>query len=116
MRYLLIGSLIFLTSCVTAGDLQQITDAVGDVERVLGDVESSEAEMVLALNGVRETVGDVQTRVVARTSEAIAGGTQLMEQGGLSAVITAIGLVLLNLYRSNTRQKDIAKVNHADGS
>lgn len=90
-----------LTSCVTSGDLSDIALQIESVERVALDNTKTVEDVEVAAKKASEEIRAVADRVEERTEGAI---TMTEGLGGAGA-ITALGGVLLNLYRNGNRKK-----------
>lgn len=108
-RGLLIVALLG-AGCVTSRDLQDVSLALDRIERTVQDDEATGEDVKRAIEEAKADIAEVQERVAERTSEVVEDSKNLLEEGGLSALITALGMALLHTYRNSTRRRDLEAV------
>lgn len=108
MKYIPILCLL-LCSCVTGDDMRAVAGRLDAFEAVLNDETATVAEVKAAQAEAAQGIREIATTVEERTTGVINGMGQGAE-GGLIGIGAAIAL---NLYRNNTRKKDLAKVKQA---
>ncbi len=95
MKYLLC---LLFASCVTAGDLQRITDQVVLFEETLYDDSATVADVQDGLTALREGVAEVVEDVREREDNAL---SSMSGELGVAGILTAFGL---NYMRDRRRR------------
>lgn len=89
-------------ACVTSSDLRAVADSVERLETVVDDETATPADVEAAVKAAKEEIHAVAKGVEDR-SETFIDTLTSADGGGVSALVTALGLGALNYYRNRQR-------------